>query len=744
MVAARSQGEETGMSSPPDRALLSERATGILTGQVLLPIFSATLFLSAALLFAVQPMLTKMVLPQLGGTPSVWNTCLCFFQATLLLGYLYAHLSATRLEARTQLGLHVLVLAFAVMFLPLDVSAGAPPPNGAPVLWLLFRLATTVGIPFFAITATAPLLQRWFSRTDHETAADPYFLYAASNAGSLLALLCYPLLIEPYLPLSEQSRLWSAGLALLVAAIAFCWLAYRSRENPAGQRASAVDGTRTADGLRWIAYSFVPSSLLLGVTAHITTDLGSAPLFWVLPLALYLLTFTFAFARRSPLPHPRMVRLQPLVVIPMILLSLAPPNIWLLFLHLAGFFVIAMVCHGELAARRPAVQNLTEFYLCISLGGVLGGLFNAIIAPVIFPDVWEYPLMIVASCLIRPVSRAGGPSVARHYFLLPALVFLVLSLLFCVKNVPAIVAIGALVLAAVVLLYLSERRWPFALGIAACLLVVQLANFTGTLETTRSFFGVYRVRLVEDGAFTVLQHGTTIHGVESTRPGDEGIPLGYYSQNGPFGRFFRAAAARPLERVGVVGLGAGELGFYALPGQVWVFHEIDPAAEQLARDERFFHFLTRCGETPRLVFGDARLTLQDVPDQFYDAIVFDAFSSDSIPVHLLTREALALYHRKLAAHGVILFHISNRYLDLVPVITALAADAGASARHLHYRPAEPNKVEDAETEVIAVSQQGGDLDFLEANLGWEPPAPAPSSAVWTDERSDIISRIKWR
>ncbi len=432
----------------------------MLTRQVLLPLFAATLFLSAALLFAVQPMLTKMVLPQLGGTPSVWNTCLCFFQATLLLGYLYAHLSATCLEPRTQLGVHVLVLAFAVMFLPLDVSGGAQSPNGPPVLWLILRLTTTVGIPFFAITATAPLLQRWFSRTDHETAADPYFLYAASNGGSLLALLSYPLLIEPYLPLSEQSRLWSAGLAILVAAIAFCWLSYRSRENPAREQELAGDAAGTADRLRWIAYSFVPSSLLLGVTTHITTDLASAPLFWVVPLTLYLLTFTCAFARRPPLGHPLMVRLQPLVIIPMIVLSLAPPNIWLLVLQLAGFFVIDMVCHGELAARRPAVEDLTQFYLCISLGGVLGGLFNAVIAPAIFPDVWEYPLMIVASCLIRPVGGPGRANVARHYVLLPVLVFLVLLSLFFAKNVPALVAVGALVLTALVLLYLSERRGP--------------------------------------------------------------------------------------------------------------------------------------------------------------------------------------------------------------------------------------------------------------------------------------------
>jgi hypothetical protein len=741
--AGITRGEEIGMNSAPDGLVLLGRTTGTISARVLLPSYAATLFISAALLFLMQPMLTKMVLPQLGGAPSVWNTCLCFFQATLLLGYLYAHLSSTRLGPRAQLGAHVLVLALAVLFLPLDPTAGAPPSNGTPVLWLLTRLATTVGIPFFAISATAPLLQCWFSRTDHYTAKDPYFLYASSNAGSLLALLSYPLLIEPSLPLSEQSRIWSAGLSALVGAIALCWVGYRRQEITSRPEASVAGSVGIAGRLRWIAYSFVPSSLLLAVTAYITTDLAAAPLFWIVPLALYLLTFTLVFARHPPVPHRWMTKLQPLFVIPVVVLSLILHNIWLLGLHLACFFVIAMVCHGELAARRPPVRNLTEFYLYVALGGVLGGLFNALVAPAIFPDIWEYPLMIVAACLIRPAGSGGGVGAIRRDILLPAILLAILLTLLHLRNVPAVALVAALVLTALALLHFSERRWRFALGIAACLLVAQLANLQGTLETTRSFFGVYRVRLVNDGRVRVLQHGTTVHGAESTQPGSATVPLGYYTRDGAFGRFFTATAARSVRRVGLIGLGTGGLGCYAQPGQAWVFHEIDPAVERLARDDRFFHFLAECGQSPRIVLGDARLTLQQVPDRFYDVLVIDAFSSDSIPVHLLTREALALYHAKLAPAGVILFHISNRYLELASVIAALAADAGAPARHLHYRPANPDAIEHAETEVVAVGEPGGNLDFLSTDLGWEAKT-GPHSALWTDERSDIVSRIKWR
>ena len=712
--------------------------------RLLLPSYAATLFFSAGLLFLVQPMVTKMVLPRLGGSPAVWNTGMCFFQAMLLGGYLYAHLLATRFERRAQALIHGAVLLAAAAFLPLNLTQATPSPDSIPVLWLIGRLAISVGPPFFAISATAPLLQRWFSRTDHPAAADPYFLYAASNAGSLIALLSYPLLVEPNLPLPAQSSAWSLGLALVAAGIGVCWLGYRDRPGAAaGAAAPAASPTWNAR-LRWVAFAFVPSALLLAVTAHITTDLASAPLFWVIPLALYLLTFIFAFASRPPLPHALMLRLQPFLIIPLVVVSAMLHSIWLLGLHLALFFVTAMVCHGELARRRPPAANLTEFYLYVSLGGVLGGIFDALIAPVIFPDIWEYPLLLALSCLVRPAPAAGSTKARRADFYLPAVLFAGLAALIFAGNLPAWALVAALTLGAVALLQFSERRWRFALGVAACLVVEQVAASGSTLATARSFFGVNRVRLVEDGTLRVFQHGTTVHGAEYIDPGRETVPLGYYNPAGPFGRFFTALAGRPVKHVGIVGLGAGDLACYAKPGETWTFHEIDPAVERIARDPRYFHFLERCGNDPKVVLGDARLTLHDVPDGHYDVLVIDAFSSDSIPLHLLTREALALYRSKLASDGALLFHISNRYLDLAPVLATLAKDAGMPARHLIDLAPPPDSVARLSAEVVALGQPGRDLNFLPEAAGWQQMAASTRATLWTDARSDIISRIKWR
>jgi hypothetical protein len=719
-------------------------ASAAFPARLLLPSYAATLFFSAGLLFLVQPMVTKMVLPRLGGSPAVWNTSMCFFQAMLLGGYLYAHLLATRFGRRAQALIHAAVLLAAAAFLPLDLTQAPPPAGSIPVLWLIGRLAVSVGPPFFAISATAPLLQRWFSRTDHPAAADPYFLYAASNAGSLIALLSYPLLVEPNLPLPAQSRAWSLGLALVAAGIGICWLGYRSHAAPEAVFAAPAASPAWGVRLRWVAFAFVPSALLLAVTAHITTDLASAPLFWVIPLALYLLTFIFAFASRPPLPHALMLRMQPFLIIPLVVVSAMLHSIWLLALHLALFFVTAMVCHGELARRRPPAANLTEFYLCVSLGGVLGGIFDALIAPVIFPDIWEYPLLLALSCLVRPVPAASGAGARWADFGLPAALFVGLDALIFAGNLPAWVLVATLTLGAVALLQFSERRWRFALGVAACLVVEQVAASGNTLATARSFFGVNRVRLVEDGTLRVFQHGTTVHGAEYVDPGRETVPLGYYNREGPFGRFFAALAGRPVKNVGIVGLGAGDLACYAKPGQIWTFHEIDPAVERIARDPRYFHFLERCGNDPKVILGDARLTLHDVPDGHYDVLVIDAFSSDSIPLHLLTREALALYRSKLAPDGVLLFHISNRYLDLAPVLAALAEDARMPARHLIDLAPPPSSAARLSAEVVALGQPGHSLDFLPESAGWRQMTAAPRAALWTDARSDIVSRIKWR
>ena len=708
---------------------------------LLLPSYAATLFLSAGLLFLVQPMVAKMVLPRLGGSPSVWNTTICFFQGTLLLGYIYAHLLATRLGHLAQAAAHAVVLVACAVFLPLDLTQSTPPADGVPALWLIGRLAITVGPPFFALSAIAPLLQHWFAGSDHPAASDPYFLYAASNAGSLIALLAYPLLVEPNLPLPVQSRAWAIGLALVAAGIGWCWLGYRRSAEADRVTGSTEQRPSPGDCARWVTYAFVPSALLLAVTAHITTDLAACPLFWVVPLALYLLTFIFVFARRPALPHGAMLRVQPFLIILLVVTSAALHAIWLLALHLALFFVTAMVCHGELSHRRPPAANLTEFYLWVSFGGVLGGIFDALIAPVVFPDIWEYPLLLVLSCLARPTPAGGSGRAWWGDIGLPSLLFVGFFALVFAGNLPALVPLGALTLGAVALLKFSERRLRFALGVAACLLVECLAAAGGTLETARSFFGVYRVRLVENGTIRILQHGTTVHGAESTVLGEEAVPLGYYHNAGPFGRFFAAVATRSTKEIGVIGLGAGELACYAQPGQVWTFHEVDPEVERIAR--RYFNFLDRCGNDARVVLGDARLSIQEVKDYHYDAIVIDAFSSDSIPLHLLTREALALYQRKLADDGVILFHISNRHLDLAPVIAALAEDAGSPARHLLYLAPGSSSKTQLSAEVVAIGQPGQSLDYLTAAAGWQEMAPPRRAALWTDARSDIVTHIKW-
>jgi hypothetical protein len=709
----------------------------------LLSSYAATLFLSAGLVFLVQPMITKMVLPQLGGSPSVWNTCMCFFQASLLLGYGYAHVLATRFDERSQVVIHAIVLTAAAVFLPLDLAGATPPAEGSPAFWLIARLGVSVGPPFFAVSATAPLLQRWFSQSDHRAAGDPYFLYAASNAGSLIALVAYPLLVEPNLSLWQQSHGWSAGFALLAAGIIACWRGHRSRAIAAAPVAEHTACPALIDQLRWIACAFVPSSLLLAVTNHITTDIASAPLLWVIPLALYLLTFILAFARRPLLPHDLVVRLQPLLIIPLVVIAAAIHSIWPLFLHLAAFFITALLCHGELALGRPPVRDLTRFYLLVSLGGVLGGIFNAVIAPALFPDIWEYPLMLVAACLIRPAAAGGGRVALWGDLAFPGLLLAGLAVLFGAAGAPAWLGAAGLALAGIALLQFSARRLRFALGVAACLLVEHVAASEDVQATARSFFGVYHVRLIDGGAVRVLQHGTTIHGAESTQPGSETVPMSYYGRTGPFGRFFAAIPRRPAGQIGIVGLGTGVLGCYARPGEEWTFHEIDPEVAKLAGDPSLFQFLGKCGNHPKIVLGDARLTLQGVADGHYDVLVIDAFTSDSIPLHLLTRAALALYRAKLAPDGVVLFHISNRYLDLAPVVAALAEDAGMPARHTLYVPPEPSSIAQVGTEVMAVGQPGHDLDFLDAAAGWETPGPAPRSALWTDQRSDIVSRLKW-
>ncbi len=730
----------------------------LLPSPLVLPGFVATLFLSAGLMFLIEPMVAKMVLPRLGGTPAVWSTCLVFFQATLLLGYAYAHALARLLPLPGQILVHLAVLLpLAAIFLPVDLGAGAPSPGESPAPWLLLRLACVAGLPVFAISATAPLLQSWFARLDHAAADDPYFLYAGSNAGSLLALLAYPLLVEPALPLDRQAWLWSLGFGALALGIALCAAAFRGRgEVAVTQRGPLAPGS-LRQRLRWTALAFVPSSLLLGVTTHITTDIASAPLLWVVPLILYLLTFILAFARRPPLRHATVARALPLLLIPLVIF--AAPGVpvlvslpLLLTLTLVSFFVIGMACHGELAQQRPHASRLTEFYLFLSLGGVLGGAFNALLAPLMFPGLWEYPLALVAACLVKPATPDDAHRGLTWDIVLPAAlgVYVVLtrSVLAVASedgHVPVLMAVFGYMLPAMALLNFSPRRWRFGLGVAAWLLATAAIGQTDTIATARSFFGVYRVRMVDHAHTPImtLMNGTTLHGVKSPVPGEERLPMAYYSQEGPFGRFFAALPPESLRHIAVVGLGTGELGCYARPGQDWTFYEIDPLVEQIARDPRYFQFLANCGNDPRVVLGDARLTMAGAADGSYDVLVLDAFSSDSIPMHLLTREALALYLRKLAPGGHLLFHISSRTLDLRPVVGALAADAGVPARMLaDWPPPGTPRWRRMPATVVALAGRGGALDGLDPAMGWTEMPPFDARALWTDQRSDLLQAIR--
>lgn len=731
-------------------------------GRTLLLAFALTSLLSAFLLFCVQPMIAKMILPLLGGSPSVWNTCMVFFQAELLVGYYYAHLITSLIEYRRQAVLHAGLLLLPLLLLPFSITpheVRSLSPAANPTGWLLGLLLVTVGGPFFILSATAPLLQKWFSLTSHPAAKDPYFLYGSSNFGSMLGLLGYPLFIEPRLRLMHQSRYWAAGYGCLVVLVWTCAvMAWRS---PAAAVSDAVDvpvetgPERLGVGrqLRWIALAFVPSSLMLGVTTYIATDVASVPLLWVIPLALYLLSFILVFARRPVVPYTWMCRLLPLLVTASLIVILfgATHPFWVIApIHLVMFFVAAMVCHGELLIHRPMARKLTSFYLCMSVGGVLGGLFNALVAPVVFDRVVEYPLAIVLAALCRPAPRIAGenPRGRQLDLLLPVGIgALTVGLILGVQALHLKMdKIGLTLMFGVPMLlwyHTLHRPLRFGLGVGAIMLASALCPSVHgrVLHRERNFFGVVQVTQSADAAYNILLHGTTIHGLQSRDPSRLREPLMYFHRTGPAGQLFQNA---PRPNVAVVGLGAGSLASYAEPGQRWTYYEIDPAIEHIARDPRYFTYLRDCRASAlEVVLGDARLQLRTALEQGYGLIILDAFSSDAIPMHLLTREALSLYRRKLAPDGVIAFHISHRFLDLAPVLGALARDAGLVSRVRH--DANPSVTEQQRGKSpsiwVVMAHRDADLGPLATDPLWVAPQVRPDATVWTDDFSNIIEHF---
>jgi hypothetical protein len=721
-----------------------------------LPLFVATTFVASSLLFLVQPMFAKMVLPRLGGSPAVWNTCILFFQTMLLLGYGYAHVSTTWLGTAIQTRVHWLLMLVPLALLPLSIGAGEPPAGTNPVWWLLQMLGARVGLPFLVVSTMAPLLQRWFATLPVRSASDPYFLYAASNLGSMLSLLAYPFALEPAWGVRMQTMLWSFGYGLLIVLTGACafitWKFGRPIERPAEAEVSTSKPDTWLRAL-WVFLAFIPSSLMLGVTTHISTDLAPVPLLWVLPLAIYLATFILAFGAREVVPARLIVRvLPPLVLIAMasIALRISAPS--LIPVHFSAFFCCAMVCHTELARRRPDVRHLTEFYLWISLGGALGGAFNTLVATHVFTGIYEYPLVLALACLLRPSPAYGRgkpepwPMIAIAVVVPVVVCTLLWSLRLSAKGVdlfPVLFVVGVVL---AIFGSLANRPAPFnALMIMLALLVtVGVTGARGNvLFAGRSFFGVMKVLDAPDHSYHVLQHGTTAHGRQDAAAFDRCEPKAYFHPSGPIGQLLSASGPR-FRTAAIVGLGGGSLACYAPPGGAWTFYEIDPMIEHIARDPKLFTFLANSPGRMNVSIGDGRLKLQQAAPASFDLIVLDAFSSDSVPVHLVTREALRMYFSRLKPDGVVVFNISNRYLDLEPVLAALGRDEGLFAlANLDIKvPAEDLKAGRLPSHWTFFARTEAPLSMFRGRPGWRTPETKSGVRPWTDDYSNLLNILK--
>lgn len=721
-----------------------------------LPLFMLTIFLSAVLLFGVQPMFAKMVLPRLGGSSGVWSVAMVFFQGMLLLGYAYAHLISMRLAPWHAVIAHLTLMALACLFLPLSIASGWDhPPQSGTSLWLIALFAASIGLPFFAISANGPLLQAWFSRTGHAQAHDPYFLYGASNLGSFASLLLYPLLIEPGLALGSQSRMWSAGFVLLAGLLAASGITMlragaAMTVAPAlpEQPSTGVTGRRR---LAWIALAFVPSGLLVATTAHISTDVAAAPFMWVVPLALFLLTFVIVFRERVTRIERLFGMLLPALVLGVLSASLFGFELdWItgFALNTAAFFACALAAHRTLYDLRPDASRLTEFYLFMSLGGVLGGIFSGLVAPAVFSSVAEYPLLLVLALACRPSALRTSLRTAVIEAVAVALACVLIGALgsldvFQDQETRKYLLFATLIAAMIAPMF--DRDGPLvillALGIIAAGFLLDPSG--QGREVRRSFFGVHKIDITPDGQYRLLTHGTTTHGAQRlSDSGQRPQALTYYHRDGPIAQALATVQDNaPDAHVAVVGLGIGSLACYKRPGEAWTYYEIDPVVVEIARDANRFSFLSACGEDTRIVLGDARLTLRDVSDDAYDIIVVDAFSSDAIPTHLLTTEAFALYASKLRQGGIAVVHISNRHLDLLPVVgaTASANDLVAIYRH---DPGEggTSSLERSASLVAVVGEAGNSvMDQLRAN-GWRA-ITRNNVAPWTDDYSNIPGAV---
>lgn len=734
------------------------------THGLVLAAFTLTTFLSAVLLFSVQPLFAKMVLPTLGGTPAVWAVALLFFQTALLAGYCYAHVLVARLPLATAGLVHLGVSLVALVSLPIGIPAGwGEPPASEPYFWQLGLFAGAIGLPFVAVAANAPLLQAWFARSGHSQASDPYFLYAASNLGSLLSLLSFPFLLEPVFGLSTLAKLWTGGYVLLIAAIGLCyWLVRTAADAPPaaahGKARQSAAVPTAGDRMSWVGLAAVPAGLLTAFTTHVSTDVASAPLVWVVPLSLYLLTFVIVFRERALIPV-RLLLVLHLAAVIVALLQLAQTwyDTWYLssMIGTGAFLLTALVAHRTLYEARPAAEHLTEFYLWMSAGGALGGLFAALIAPKIFPEVFEYPLLLALGMACRPGAMtllkgrgealwvwAIGVAGLALIFFLPIVAGWLKTDFSGWDSAPVVVAI----LAAAMVAFWKFPARQLASALMMCAAIMLLPSNVHRGGATRSYFGVYRVVRSIDGEYNVLKHGTTLHGAQRMwdqegKPVVDFAPKTYYHPKSPMAtaiavaRSFIPEGQRP-GRFGVVGLGAGTLACLSKPGEAWRFFEIDPTVVEIAKSESFT-YLAHCQPDADVVIGDARLTLAKEKDKSFDMLLVDAFSSDAVPMHLLTAEALALYASKLTDSGLGILHISNRYLDLEAVLAATVPKV-PGLKAFTFEEARPALGYDALGSTVVVISRDLEVANRFLSIRGGRSMNAKGLRPWTDDASEIL------
>ncbi|MDZ4168294.1 MAG: hypothetical protein U1E26_01375 [Coriobacteriia bacterium] len=720
------------------------------------PLYLAAIGLSAFLLFTLELYAGRVVLPAFGGTPAVWTTALCFFSATVFLGYLYAHTLTQRLSRHTgsavHVGLAILAAAAAVLAPPvvgLGAAGGIPP-----VLSVLAALALISGAPVLLFSTTTPLLSAWYS----QDSSDPWWLYAVSNAASLAALLAYPFLIEPFVPLSSQRVAITAGLAVLTVLLATI-VALRPRaaalaRTAAEQPAAPMPARRTMAW--WVFAAAVPAGLLLATTTHIATDQVSAPLLWIGPLSVYLASFVVAFSRVGPRATRVAERLVPAAATLMWLPYVARiswPPLLLIGLMLATYAVLAVAIHGRLAAERPAEAHLTRFYLLVSAGGLLATTLVALVAPIVFDAVYEFPLLIVAglsvlatipgaaaptrSSDVRTILRETGGRLAPY-----AAVAAVLLAAAAMDSVASIMLVVVVVVVGVQVIALGRTPRGLAIATAVALAALMLAFMPSHVLRVRTFFGITEVRSAFGGEAYEEIHGTTLHGLQF-RDARGTEPTSYFVRSGPLGEVFADVERRKPAgaSIGVVGLGVGTMAAYARDADRLSFFEVDPAVIAIARDERYFTYLSQAAAKPRVVVGDGRLSLDGEPYGAFDVLLLDAFSSDAIPAHLLTREAMQTYARTVQPDGVIAFQLTNRHFDLAPAVAATARSIGLGALLGEYPPdpADRERLAAQSSRWLLVGRPAALSTF--AAKGWTEPTDGP---VLTDDYSDVLRLLRWR